>query len=107
MNTTSKIIIATAVGITIGVTTAVITYKTVGISQTAYDKVVAYAAANGMSYRDAASKMVLGYRELPLFTGYIIPDNYDSLSALEQRDIITGELNNALVWIDAVNNPKI
>lgn len=46
------------VGGTLGVAT---TYKTVGITTEAYDRVVTYAKYNKMTYRDSASKMINTY----------------------------------------------
>lgn len=39
-------------------------YKTVGVSQEAYDKVVVYAGTHNLSYRDAASFMIVGFNPI-------------------------------------------
>lgn len=104
MNTPQKIAFGVMVG-AIGILSLTpIVYKTVGISQEGYDKVAQYASTTHMTLRDAASKLVL--RENPPFTGWLMPSTYESMMCENKLPLLQAELDNALGWIDGVNNPK-
>jgi hypothetical protein len=82
-------------------------YKSLQVSSTAKERVVALSKVLKLTQRDTASKLISEWRDIPPFVGYLLPNNYNQMTPEGKLSIIQDELNSALRWIDSVNNPQI